>query len=217
MCFSAEVSYTAAASLAIIGGVTLKNFSARNYLLLAAVPLLFAMQQLSEGILWTQLSNGEQNSFISLLTQKIYLVFAFLVWPLWIPLSLAVIETIAWRRAVIFFILSCGVVMTALNIYTAMGQHIGVNIINHSIQYTGHSPNEQLAYPLIVLLPLFISSLNRIWVYGLLTVLAYGVTVYFYEETFISVWCFFASIVSLSLFKVLKDNARVEAEAKVRR
>lgn len=215
MCFSAEVSYTAAGALTFIGAAALKRFSSQNFIFLALIPLLFALQQLSEGILWTQFNQGQQSNFISFAAERSFLIFAFLIWPVWIPLSLVMVENVAWRQNVLYFILACGIVLSAINLYFGLTQNVNVNIINHSIHYSGIVPRQDIAYPLIVLLPMFISSINRVWIFGVLVTISYTVADYFYSETFVSVWCFFAALVSLILYKVLKDNAS-ETAAKVK-
>jgi hypothetical protein len=206
MCFSAEASFTAAGALAIIGGATLKNVLNRNYFFLAAIPLLFALQQLSEGVLWVQLGHGHQDGLISNLAARSFLVFAFFVWPIWIPLSLFKAEKMLWRRRALLGISIAGALLSFTNLYFAMDQNISVSIINHSLQYAGRVPPQTILYPLIVVTPIFISSMNKVWIFGVLISIAYIVTAYLYETTFVSVWCFFAAIVSLILYKVLKDN-----------
>lgn len=206
MCFSTEASFTAALVLGITGGATIKNRSFPSQLLFASIPLLFALQQLSEGLVWLHLSYHVGSNELFINAQRGFLLFAFLVWPIWIPLSLALIEQIQWRRYLLYFILACGIGLSCLNFYYAIQQKISVQVVYHSLQYMGHVPHQTVIYPLIVLLPCFISSLKNLWGFGLLTAIAYIIAAYFYEATFVSVWCFFAAIVSLSIYKIIKDN-----------
>ena len=52
MCFSATASFSAGAVLLGLGALTLKSARRPRELLYAAIPLLFAIQQLSEGVIW---------------------------------------------------------------------------------------------------------------------------------------------------------------------
>ena len=55
MCFSASASFSAAALLLGIGALTLRSALATRQpraLLFAAIPILFAIQQLIEGVIW---------------------------------------------------------------------------------------------------------------------------------------------------------------------
>ena len=51
MCFSAPASFTAAAVLLGLGTVTMRRARSRRELPYAAIPLLFGVQQLLEGML----------------------------------------------------------------------------------------------------------------------------------------------------------------------
>jgi hypothetical protein len=55
MCFSATASFTAGAVLLGVGALTLRSALTsrqRHVLPFAAIPLLFAIQQLIEGVIW---------------------------------------------------------------------------------------------------------------------------------------------------------------------
>lgn len=206
MCFSTEASFTAALFLGTAGGLTLKNSSSRSQFFIAAIPFLFAIQQFSEGLIWLYLSHhiGSQDLFIN--AERSYLTFAFLIWPIWIPLSFALIETVTWRRMLLFINLYCGLALSILNLTYGMKEDISVEVVNHSLQYMGQVPEQGIVYPLIVMLPMFLSSLKNVWIYGLFIVMSFVIADYYYTSTFTSVWCFFSAIVSVVIYKILKDN-----------
>lgn len=206
MCFSTEASFTAAFFLGAIGGVTLKTTSSRAQFFVGAIPLIFAIQQFSEGIIWLYLSRhiGSHELFIN--AERSFLTFAFLVWPVWIPLAFALIEPVTWRRSLLFINLYCGLGLSILNLTYAMRDDITVQIVNHSLQYMGHIPEQTTIYPLIVMLPMFLSSLRNVWIYGLATLLGFMIADYYYTTTFASVWCFFAAIVSVFVYNIVKGN-----------
>ena len=58
MCFSAAASFTAGAVLTGIGVATLRKVEHPTYYLFASIPLLFAVQQFSEGVLWLTLPSA---------------------------------------------------------------------------------------------------------------------------------------------------------------
>ncbi|MGZ5219533.1 MAG: hypothetical protein ACXWC7_05630, partial [Chitinophagaceae bacterium] len=57
MCFSAGASFGASALLGVIGAVTITKAKTIPQRLFATIPLVFAVQQLSEGMLWLSLKN----------------------------------------------------------------------------------------------------------------------------------------------------------------
>lgn len=209
MCFSTEASFTASVLLGLGGIATLRNANSSLQFLFAAIPIIFALQQFSEGLIWLHIRDqvGSQQLFLN--AQRSFLTLAFLIWPVWIPLSLALWENIPKRRNLLLFFLALGCTLTGIFFINGIHQEVKVQVVNHSLQYTGHMPNEPLLtrlYGLIVLLPIFISSVKNMWLFGVLVTIAYIAADYFYSATFVSVWCFFSAIVSLSIYKILRDN-----------
>jgi hypothetical protein len=52
MCFSATASFGAAVVLGTIGIVAMSKAGTKPQRLLAAIPLIFAVQQVTEGLIW---------------------------------------------------------------------------------------------------------------------------------------------------------------------
>lgn len=211
MCFSATASFTAAALLTAVGCVNLKLLSERKQYFLSAIPFLFAFQQFVEGFLW--LSAGDPSQFInySHIGKYLFLTVAILIWPIWIPLSLFAVEKISLRKKLLGAVLLIGLVYNVLIIsnYFKGANDASVAIIGHSIQYQlpdAHNFYFYAAYLAAVLIPPFISSLNLVWVLGILNFVGLLVAQYFYEVTFISVWCFFAAVISISLYYIFRAN-----------
>lgn len=206
MCFSTEASFTAAVSLGAIGILTFKKTSSPNQYFLASIPLLFALQQLSEGLIWLHLREGVGPEGLLTFSKYYFLTFAFLVWPIWLPLAFASLEPIKWRRSLLFVNLLFGFILSLLNFTYALQEGVTVKIVNHSIQYIGNIPSQEILYPLIVILPMFLSSVKDVWIYGVFVFAGLLVANYYYIETSTSVWCFFAAVVSLFIYKIVSNN-----------
>ncbi len=207
MCFSAEASFAASTIIGLTGVLTLKRNPSRLLFFLAAIPVLFAIQQFAEGLLWLQLNHNWTRDQLYNYAKIIYLTFAFLIWPVWVPLSVLIPEKTLWRRNLIYLILACVITLSAINLFFALRQEISIQIIGHSLQYSGRLPSQTLIYPLIILLPCFISSLKNIWIFGLLIAMSYVTAHYFYSSAFVSVWCFFSAVVSLMIYKIIQNNS----------
>jgi hypothetical protein len=214
MCFSAEASFTAAAVLGAMGLFTMSR-STVYLLLLASVPFFFALQQFAEGIVWVAINNGWYPNESSLAAQNIYLMFAVIFWPIWIPFALYYAERVEWRRYLLAGFLAVGVLHAIYNIMIAQssGEPFRATVVGHSLQDSGQviSPHaylaEKLIYLMLIIIPCFISSLRSMWLFGILVTIAYVGAEYIYRNNFASVWCFFAGLVSLFLYKVIMDNA----------
>lgn len=215
MCFSPEASFTAAAVLGVTGYGALRQAKGVSALIfIALIPLLFALQQFSEGILWLYLEAGDTSSTPVLLAQYSFLFFAMLVWPVWVPFSLWTTENIRWRKWVIGIVCLIGFAWTSANIAMLSQQEIGSSIVYRHIQYsyTAFFPAE--IYMAIVIIPCFISSLRHVWIFGILVAVSAYITSYAYDQTFTSVWCFFAAIISVCLYFTVK-SARKEMKCDV--
>lgn len=212
MCFSTEASFSAALILGGMGCATIKVAPNRNFFILASIPLLFAFQQLSEGVIWYNFVYHALPAEFLHFSMQFYLAFAFLIWPVWIPLALFAVEGINWRRILIGIDLTAGIYLSFLNLSAALSQEASVQLVNRSLQYIGNAPSQTFIYPLIVLIPCFLSSLRNIYQFGLLVAVSYMLAYYFYQTTFVSVWCFFSAIVSILIYKILRDNQSVEAK-----
>lgn len=99
MCFSATASFTASAVLGFVGAATLIKTQNKKAWLLAAVPMLFSLQQFVEGLLWLSLKN---HSEYTLPLTYIFLFFALLLWPIYVPIMALVMEPKKIRRRILF-------------------------------------------------------------------------------------------------------------------
>ncbi|WP_444894855.1 DUF6629 family protein [Microbulbifer sp. SSSA005] len=216
MCFSATASFGSAALL-IVGGALCTTHAIKNdktYLLLAITPLLFALQQAIEGVVWI----GYNENFISLTTKAsiLYLFFALFFWLTWIPIVAFSLETKKWKR--IFFIMLIIVGFTfglylwiPILLETGPRHLIKTSVCGHSLCYitsdyslfaitTGHIIYSLLGF-------LFLLSSNRIFIKFWALVMLLGVIVYFTQrETWVSTWCFFAAISTLWIYFLLKND-----------
>ena len=107
MCFSAPASFVTAGITGTIGIVALTRVSEPRELPLAATPLLFALQQSIEGLLWLNLPLAPNGSLSTVLT-FLYLFFAEAFWPLYVPTVVWLIEPSQHRRLLMVVCLGMG-------------------------------------------------------------------------------------------------------------
>jgi hypothetical protein len=211
MCFSAQASFSAAVLLGAIGIANVWQAPSKIYWLLAAVPFFFGLQQFFEGILWLTLTAGSPNPHLENMASYGYLFFALLFWPIWIPFSIYVIEEIPTRKKFLFIIFLAGCVLASVNFFYGLSSGLDVKLDEYSIRYTGNIPSQKWIYLAIVVLPPFISSFKNLWQFGVAIALTALLALYFYQQTYVSVWCFFSAIVSVILFKIFKDHRRAQS------
>ena len=205
MCFSAEASYTAAAILLSAGAVAMQRAFQRDrkYLPLATLPLLFGLQQLFEGFVWTAGHRGNQSAIETF--SLAYMFFSWLAWPIWVPLSTYFIEPCR-RRSIYLGFAIFGAMMGVLQ-YVPYFAHKGwlvTRFYDYAISYQGTvlldfiMPRE-LSYPLYlfaIIAPLITSSIQNARIFGALIIVVV-VTVYaFFSYAYISAFCFGGAVMS---------------------
>lgn len=207
MCFSAEMSFAASAVLTVSGAVAIKKVTSKAWLLFACIPFLFAAQQFAEGMLWLSYSHA---AFEKLRHAWViaFLVFAQVIWPVWVPLSLLSIETIPSRKKLLKFILAVGAMLSA---YVA----IGLFIFPVDGYPESHHIKYELGFPLsdsfiaaafyftATVLSCVVSSAKRMTMLGLIILGSYILARIFFNGYTISVWCFFAAIISVTVIYVI--------------
>ena len=210
MCFSAPASFTASAVLAAMGVGLLWRLKGKHLLPLALIPWFFAIQQCSEGIVWLSTS-GMISPFVATAAKNVFLFFALVFWPIWMPLSLWIVETDIRRKQVIAVCLAIGFITGLLLVFQI--PHMAIVPYCSSIHYTDGAPSSYetalpilLSYGIATVIPLFLSSLKNMKILAVLVTIS-GCAIYWIDQfIFVSMWCFFAALLSICLLFVHRKN-----------
>ncbi|MBT9315294.1 DUF6629 family protein [Leptothoe spongobia] len=206
MCFSATASFTATALLIPAGLYACKlamDIDVR-YLPVALIPCLFGIQQGFEGIGWLAIHHNQAD--IGYLAALGFLAFSHGLWLVWLPLAMFVLEQRPWARKVLLVMTLLGTLfgMSLYGPFVLSPGMFAVTVTQGSIDYQTQLIYDQffpravsrLFYMLIVLGPLWLSQLTQLRIIGGFIALALVITDWFYNYAFVSVWCFFAAILS---------------------
>lgn len=207
MCFSAGASFGASAILGTIGIVTLKKAKTTDHVPFAAIPLLFGMQQAAEGALWIGFSSDNSESWKHF-PVYIFLVFAQLVWPVWIPFSILRLENERVRRTMLKGIFAVGSLISFYLMYCMIVYEVKAEMHSGHILYTLNFPTafawiSSVFYFIPTVVPLFVSSIKRIQLLGLGVLASFVFAKIYFTEHLISVWCFFAAIISIAILWIV--------------
>lgn len=207
MCYSAEASFVSAGVLVGIGVMATKTISNKRDILWAIIPILFGIQQFCEGLVWLDLRQTIEHSWLTEGAKDAYLLFSYAFWPVWIPLSLMVAETQTPQKIIMGVFIVIGVAVAVMNFITLEPFDITPTIYDHSIRYTDEGPfYKRIAYILAVSIPTFFSSIRLFWIFGIFAIISSVAAAYFYTFVFTSVWCFVGALLSLLLFAIAKYN-----------
>lgn len=204
MCFSATASFTAGAILVTAGVLTLRHVHSRSTFLFACIPLLFGIQQIVEGIVWTSFGSPILHAFAT----YVFVMFSHVLWPSLVPFSIFLIEKDPMHKKIL---LGISIIWVAVSIYLftcSVVNPVTCSIVENSIAY-------QISVPFA--LPSFflyffatcagsmVSSSLKIRIFGTAMLLWFFTAHFFYPETLFSVWCFFSAVLSLIIYMHMKD------------
>lgn len=198
MCFSATASFAAGAALLGVGTVTVSRVRRPAELLFAMIPGLFGVQQLIEGALWLTFPDTAPHAN-SVLTHT-YSFFSHVLWPVYVPFAVLLLEPEAWRRKLLSGIAVAGTAVGFYLLYFLVTEPIVSRVVDKHIRYD--SPHFYIAavialYVLATCVSSFVSSCKTIKLFGMATFIALLAAYAFYVFWFISVWCFFAAVLSV--------------------
>ncbi|MBN8893371.1 MAG: hypothetical protein J0I71_00865 [Rhodanobacter sp.] len=207
MCFSATASVTASVALTGIGVLALRAARTRGERLFALIPLLFAAQQATEGLIW--MSYTWEAPTLRAWATQIYSVFSHLLWPAFVPWTVRALEPVPWRRQVLALLGFGGLVSALFLLASMVATPIEVAPIGGHLEY--RSPHFFLPLSLTLYLAsttlgLGMSSRPAIRWFGVLALVSAGLAYAVYAHWFISVWCFFAAVLSVMVYIALASR-----------
>lgn len=198
MCFSATASFTAAVITGGIGIFTLGRVTTRAEAPLAAVPLIFALQQTIEGSLWLVLDAGPPSALSDGLTYA-FLALAEVWWPIFVPIAVLMAEPDRLRRRLLAPVALIGAMVGLYLLWSILAREHHAVIVDEHMVYAGEQPFLFLvgaAYFIATVLPPLLSSHRVVALLGVIVLVGAATAYLFYWEAFVSVWCFFAAAAS---------------------
>lgn len=209
MCFSATASFSAGAFLLGVGTLTLKSARRRRELPFAAIPLLFAVQQLIEGVIW--LTFSVDAPLLNWVMTHAYSFFSHVLWPVYVPVAVVLMEPAGWHRRALLAFVGTGAAVGVYLLYILVAFPVVSRPTGQHIEYV--SPHFFAAvtmtlYLLSTALSPVLSTHRMVKLFGVLALLSFGAAYAFFATWFISVWCFFAALLSAVVYLHFALRAR---------
>jgi hypothetical protein len=206
MCFSAAASFAAGGALSVAGGFTVAKAKNKYELPFASIPLLFGIQQAIEGAVWVSFGAPIVNTVAT----YAYSMFSHVLWPIFVPFSVLMIETDPFRKKILRLFSLLGLTVGGYLLYFIIVDPVTAHVVNNSIAY--HSPHFYVLPTMALYLvatcgSCLVSSHKIINIFGVVLFISFAIAAWFFTETFFSVWCFFAGVLSIIVYWYFQRNS----------
>lgn len=207
MCFSVQADVVGGLAVSSVGIDVLRHVgNRREYLPLAALPLLFGLHQLDEVFVWLALQ-GHVSQSVGRDATWAYLLFAFVLLPTYVPFAVRRIEPRGRRRIAMdaFLVIGVGVSITLL-IALLRGPVRAQLALNHLSYSSGLSAGWPIvaAYVVATCGSLVVSRVRMISTFGIVNMVAVAGLAYTVVDGFASLWCFWAAVTSAAFAAYLR-------------
>jgi len=200
MCFSPAADAVVGGIVVAVGVDALRHVREPKQIPFAALPLLFGLHQLDEAFVWLGLQ-GHVSESIERVGVWVYMLFALALLPMLVPLAIFAIEHSPARKRLIAALSVLGVAVgVSLGVALFRGS-VNAAIDGHHLAYdvSALSGGRELTalYVIAACGALLACSYRDIAVLGALNLVAVPVLMWLTVSGFISLWCFWAAIVSV--------------------
>lgn len=196
-----EFSFASGALLGGVGIATLTKIRSPRELLLGSLPLMFAVHQIEEGVVWMAME-GQVAPPVGQLSIDLYIYFAHALLPAIIPWCFWLAEPEKSHRTWLIPLVVLGTMLCAFALWKLSDGTIVAQVRRHSIEYEDAVTNHWFAavYVIVTCLPPFLSSYPWMIRFGALNLAALIVVGVFRAIYLTSLWCAAAAVVSVLIY-----------------
>jgi hypothetical protein len=199
MCFSATANFVGSGVLGVVGAVTLTRVKHRRELLFAALPILFALHQFTEGFVWLGM-DGVLRPVVAHDMGAAFMLYTQGLLPFLLPLSVLLFEPDinSRRRMLPFAVLGAGLTLYILWALTAYPLQVFVK--GNSLVYINQATNNMAVAVLYVIATcgsLFFSKIRMMVIFGVANLVILLTVMVVKRYAFTSLWCAYAAVASV--------------------
>jgi hypothetical protein len=137
----------------------------------------------------------------------VYSGFSHVLWPMYVPFAFGVLETVRWRKRTLFAFEAAGMVVGLYLLYAIVARPLVAEVVGRHIVYD--SPHFYLVPVMVLYLAAtcvsgFFSSHRFVRLFGVLSLLSFIAAYVIHAGALVSIWCFFAAILSLLIYVHLR-------------
>jgi len=199
VCFSPQADIVGGVVICAIGVDAVRHVrQRREFIALAWIPVLLGAHQFIEALVWLWLQ-GHLPRGIGWPALWAYLLIAFVVLPVFIPLAVIALEPTRRRKWLMAPFASIGAVISVALLSAMIRGPIGVRIGPHHLSYSVRLPDGFLLVSLYVVAvcgPLLLSGYRHVAIFGVVNLIAVIIIARLTVSGFASVWCGWAAVSS---------------------
>jgi hypothetical protein len=212
VCFSAEADVVGGVVIGAIGIDVLRHVNGRGeYAALAALPLLLALHQLDEAFVWWGLQ-GDVPAAVGQLATWVYLLFAFVVLPVLVPISILVLEPGGRGRWMMMPFVALGGVVSGVLLAAMVRGPVTATLAAHYVGYSTDLDAGGFVVALYVAATcgsLIFSGIRDVARFGVINLVAAVLLARLTIDGFTSLWCAWAAISSAAFAIHLRRDLRL--------
>jgi hypothetical protein len=213
MCFSPGADAVVGGIVVVVGVDAIRHVREPKQILLASLPLLFGLHQIDEAFVWLGLQ-GRVSESLERVGVWVYLLFALAALPALVPLAVLAVERVAGRRRLIAVFAMLGVAVGISLAIAVFRGSVNAAIDGHHIAYdvSALSQGRELTalYVVAACGALVACSYRDLAVLGVMNLIAVPVLMWMTVSGFVSLWCFWAAIVSVVIDFHLRRSGGTE-------
>ena len=202
MCFSPEADIAGGLVICAIGVDAVRHVGRRRELIaLAWIPLLLGAHQFIESLVWLWLQ-GHVPRGVGHVALWAYLLIAFVVLPVFIPLAVIALEPTRRRKQMMAPFALTGAVIAGVLLAAMIRGPVGVRLAPYHLSYSIRLSDGFLVVALYVVAvcgPLLVSGYRNVMLFGIVNLIAVIIIARLTISGFASVWCGWAAVTSAAI------------------
>ena len=202
MCFSPQANVVGGLVICAIGIDAVRHIrQRREFVALGWIPVLLGAHQFIEALVWLWLQ-GHVPRGIGHVALWAYLLIAFVVLPVLVPLAVIALEPTRRRKWMMVPFASTGTVIAVILLAAMVRGPVGVTLSTYHLSYDIRVSDGLLIVALYVVAvcgPLLMSGYRNVVVFGVANLVAVIVIAQLTIAGFASVWCGWAAVSSAAI------------------
>lgn len=197
MCLSPEVDVVAGIGITVIAIDALRHVRNGRTLPFALLPAIFAFHTFVSAFVWWG-AQGSVSQTVGDIAATVFMFIAFVLFPIWTPISILILEKPGWRRDALLVLAAMGI-FSGINYLTQMFEGNSTYVacdwaINYSVD--GVTPVTGGLYLLATIGAMLLSGYRTIFIWGIVNAVGVAFLLWANSKGLPSVWCLWAAVTS---------------------